>query len=162
MVQIGNKKTSTIKLDSGWMKRLDILATEADLSRQQLMKNMVAVGLDHLKAFKTVGFFKIGLLLRQVDEKRGKVESWKETGETKPVPITLDEETWQLLDRYSEALEISRHRLMKNLLYIGVEELEVLGKIGAFKINDACKRLGKAFNEINDLGVKAFKATHNH
>jgi predicted DNA-binding protein len=164
MVQIGNEKTTTIKLDSDWLNRLDRLADRAGISRRQLMKNMVNVGLDQLKVLKKIGFFKVGLLVRQVSEKSGMAHTWKETGELKPTPVTLDYTAWDHLDKLSEYGDISRHKLVRNIIYLGIEQLEGYGRVGAFQINDACKWLKKSFVEIIGDGQKAIDAIHgkNH
>lgn len=161
MMQIGNEKTTTIKLDSGWLDRLDQLAKRAGLSRRQLMINMVDVGLDQINVLKKLGFFKVGLLVRQISEKSGMAHTWKETGELKPTPVTLKEATWDHLDNLSEAGDISRHKLVRNILYVGIEQLESFKKVGIFQINDACKWLKKAFIEIIEDGQKAMNAVHN-
>ena len=160
MIHTENEKTTTIKLDSDWLKRLDDLAARATLSRRQLMMNMMDVGLDQIKVLKMLGFFKIGLLVRQVSEKNGMGHSWEETGELKPTPVTLKETTWDLLDKLSETGDISRHQLVRNIIYVGVEQLEGYGRVGIFQINDACKWLGNAFNEIIEDGQKALNAVH--
>jgi predicted transcriptional regulator len=160
MMQIGNEKTTTIKLDSVWLDRLDTLAKRAELSRRQLMMNMVDVGLDQIKVLKMFGFFKVGLLVRQMSEKSGMGHTWEETGELKPAPVTLKEKTWDLLDTLAEAGDISRHQLVRNIIYVGIEQLESFQKVGLFQIKDACILLKKSFNEIIEDGQKAMNAVH--
>jgi len=161
MMKIGDEKTTTVKLDSDWLRRLDDLAKRAGLSRRQLMKNMMDVGIDKINVLKMLGFFKIGLLVRHINEKSGKTHSWNETGEIKPASVTLNETTWDILDKLSEAGDISCHKLVRNIIYIGIEELELYGKVGVFQINDACKWLSNAFGEIIDDGQKALNAIHS-
>lgn len=160
MVQIGNEKTTTVKLDSEWLARLDDLADRAKLSRRKLMKNMVEVGIDEVGVLKRFGFFKVGLLIRQVSEKSGFGHKWKETGDLKPTPVTLEDMTWNRLDKLAEEGDISRHQLVRNLIYVGIEQLEGYRKVGAFQINDACIWLGKSFKEIIADGKKAMDAIH--
>lgn len=153
-----SEKTTSVKLHADWIKRLDDLAKRGGISRHQFMRNLVGVSLDQFTTLRAVGFFKVGLAVRDLQEKLGKPSDWKASSDEKPIPITLSESELELIDRYAAEADLSRNQFIRNLIYVGIEEVEIFKRIGAFQINDACVWLSKAFSEIIDNGHKALKA----
>ncbi len=158
MLKEATEKTTSIKLHTDWIKRLDDLAALGDLSRHHLMKNMIDVSLDEFTTLRALGFFKVGMALRDLQTRFWKPHVWRTTGDEKSIPITLSEDELSTIDRYAEECDLTRSQFMRNLIYLGIEELEFFKGIGFFKLNDAYNRISDTIKGIINDGQRALKA----
>lgn len=160
MVRIAGEKHIAIKMNEEFIARLDKIAQEAKLSRNQFMKNLLDVGVDELKKLKQVGVFQLGIYIRDLHESISSKSRKKIidpiSGE-KPIPIKLDEEFINLLDELAEKAGLSRHQLMKNIIRVGLEQTEILAKVGVVRVAVIFRDLPESFRAIFKKGEKALK-----
>ncbi|MFA5516862.1 MAG: CopG family transcriptional regulator, partial [Desulfuromonadales bacterium] len=124
-----SEKTVSVKLNERWIERLDRLAKKGGLSRHQLMRNLIEVGMDAISIGKAVGLFQLGLMIRDMFD----VQMKPEPGEEKPLPLKLDEKFLAKIDDVARRGDLTRHQLMRNLIHVGVEEVEAAARIGLFQ-----------------------------
>lgn len=156
MVTTPGEKNISIKLNDDFISRLDKIAGIGNLSRHQLAKNIIEVGIEELETLKRIGVFQLGILIRNLTEKRIKPKDTA-SGE-KPIPIKLDDNFIDRLDKLASKAELSRHQLMKNLLQVGLEEVEAFAKIGAIRLAVIIRDLPKSLRKICDMGEVALRA----
>jgi metal-responsive CopG/Arc/MetJ family transcriptional regulator len=62
-------KTIGIWIDQGLLLRLDQIAEKAGVSRNQLMTNLIEVGLEEAEAFDKLGLYRLARLIEQSRER---------------------------------------------------------------------------------------------
>jgi len=149
-----SEKAISVKLGEQWIERLDRLAKKGGLSRHQLMRNIITVGMDGLSMSSKVGLFQVGLAIRNLLNLPPKNEVWEE----KPLPLKLDEKLLEKIDAFAKRGDLSRHQLMRNLIHVGVEELEGAARVGMFQISVAIVDIASAVKKIIQDGQKATQA----
>lgn len=157
MCPASDEKIVTIKMKDEFIARVDYLARKAKMSRHQLLKNMLDVGVDELKDLKKIGLFKLGVLARDVAEWCNLKISDPVTGD-KSVPVTLDETFVDILDDLASQADLSRAQLMRNLVRVGVEGLETMDKVGVLKLMTIIRELPDYFRAVCNDGENAVKA----
>lgn len=160
MCPASNEKNVTIKMNDTFIARLDYLARKAKMSRHQLLKNLLDVGVDELNDYKKIGLFKLGVLTREVAEWCNLPMSDPVTGE-KSVPVTLDEPFIAILDDLATQADLSRAQLMRNLVRVGVEGLEAMDKVGIIKLMTIIRELPDYFRLVCMDGENAVNALRN-
>lgn len=65
---VSGERPIPIKLSEEFINRLDNLAEKAGLSRHQLMKNIILVGLEQTEALSKVGIIKLAVIIRDLPE----------------------------------------------------------------------------------------------
>lgn len=161
MVRIPGEKHIAIKMNDEFIARLDKMAKEAKLSRNQLIKNILDVGLDELEKLKQIGVFQLGIYLRDLHEaisSKNKKNFDPISGE-RPIPIKLDEDFINRLDMLAEKAGLSRHQLLKNIIRAGLEEVETLSKVGIIKLGVIFRDLPESFRAICEKGEAALTAS---
>jgi predicted DNA-binding protein len=149
-----NETAISIKLDTECVDRLDRYAKKADISRHNLLRNITEVGLDHLKAFRMVGFFQIGIMLRDLKEPK-KVETPNKI--EKSIPVYLPNELVEKIDEYSQAAKLNRQQLLRNIVYVGLDEIELLFKTGIAPTVLMVDKIGQAISSLIKNGEKAHR-----
>lgn len=150
-------KNVSIKMNDEFIGRVDYLARKAKLSRHQLMKNLLELGVDELEDLKNIGLFKLGILARDVVRWCNLPISDPVTGD-KSVPVTLDENLLARLDALAERADLSRAQLMRNLARVGVEGLENMDKVGLLKLITIIRDLPRYFRDVCKDGEQAMNA----
>ena len=160
MYPASNEKNVTIKMNDTFIARLDSLSIKARMSRHQLLKNLLDVGVDELNDYKKIGLFKLGVLARDVAEWCNLPMSDPVTGE-RSVPVTLDESFIAILDDLATQADLSRAQLMRNLVRVGVEGLEAMDKVGVLKLITIIRELPRYFKSVCKDGENAVNALRN-
>ena len=159
----GSDKSTSIKLSAHWIERLDKLTKQADLSRQQLMHNIIEVGIDAIEFSSKVGVFQLGLMIRDLLDLRRKPVTGGET----PLPLKVDEKVFAKVEMFAEKSDLTRHQLMRNLILVGIEELEGSARVGVFQLSVALRDLGGTVKKIVKDGQRAISGaqdarSHHH
>lgn len=149
-----SEKTVSVKLGEQWITRLDKLAKAAGLSRHQLMRNMIQVGVNGISLASKVGLFQIGLAIRDLLDLRKKAEP----GEEKPLPLRIDEKLLDKVDAFAARGGLSRHQLMRNLIHLGIDELEGASRVGVLQTSVWLRDLEEAIKKVIRNGSKAAHA----
>jgi len=149
-----SEKTISVKLNVKRIERLDKLAKRAGISRHQLMVNMIDVGISEISMASKVGFFQVGLAIRDLL----KLKQKPEPGEEKPLPLKLDLKLLAKIDKLAERASLSRHHLTRNLINVGIEEMETLSKIGVITVSVWLRDFGEAVKKIVKNGEAATNA----
>ncbi len=147
-------KNVSIKMNEEFISRLDYLAHKAKLSRHQLLRNLLEVGIEELEDLKNIGMFQLGILARDVATWCNLPKSDPVTGE-KAIPVTLDEKLLTRLDALAERADLSRAMLMRNLVRVGVEGLETMDKVGLVKLFTIVRDLPEYFRAVCEDGEQA-------
>jgi metal-responsive CopG/Arc/MetJ family transcriptional regulator len=144
-------------MNDTFIARLDYLAKKAKLSRHRLLKNLLEIGVDELKDLQKIGLFKVGVIARDVAEWCNFKVSDPVTGD-KSIPVTLDETFLVILDDLATRADLSRAKLMRNLIRVGVEGLETMDKIGVIKLMTIIRELPDYFRHVCEDGENAVNA----
>lgn len=160
MCPASSGKIVTIKMNADFIARLDYLARKAKLTRHQLLKNLLDVGVDELKDLKKIGLFKLGVIARDVAEWCNLPLSDPVTGD-KSIPVTLDEAFVAILEDLASQADLSRAQLMRNLVRVGVEGLEAMDKVGIIKLMTIIRELPDHFKSVCKDGENAVNALRN-
>lgn len=150
-------KNVSIKMNDEFIARVDYLARKARLSRHQLVKNLLEVGVEELEDLKNIGLFQLGILARDVAVWCNLPKSDPVTGD-KAVPVTIDEDLLSRLDALAERADLSRAQLMRNLARVGVEGLENMDKVGLLKLITIIRDLPRYFRDVCKDGEQAMNA----
>jgi metal-responsive CopG/Arc/MetJ family transcriptional regulator len=154
-----NETAISVKLDVASVEKLDRYAKKFEISRHQLLKNITELGLSQIKTMYMVGFLQIGVMLRDLLNPNPEVE---ETGKIeKSIPVYLDNDLVEKIDKYSKAAKINRQQLLRNIVHVGLDQLAILFNSGfaatyltlekvGDKIADLIKDGEKAHHLIND------------
>ncbi len=159
MVKLEGDKEISIKMNKEFIERLDKLAHMGKISRRQLLKNFLEVGVIEVEGLKDIGIFQAAIFIRDLQEKRSGIKKMPAiVGGEIPIPIKIDEEFLYRLDKLAERADLSRHQLMKNILLVGVEETEALAKLGIVQMVIIIHDLPESFAKFFKVGEKALKA----
>ena len=151
---IDSDKTISVKLNERWIERLDQLAKKGGVSRHHLMRNLIEVGMKGIHASSYVGLFQLGVAIRDLFNLRKKVEP----GEEKPLPLRLDEKLLEKIDLYAKRGDLSRNQLIRNILQIGIEEIEGAQRVGLLQLSLWMRDVENAIKRIISNGEKAAQA----
>jgi len=161
MTPAPESKHVSIKLNAKTITELDKLAKKADISRHKLMQNLIYEGAKEVEAFDNIGFLQIGIQIRNAMKSikylRPLVTA-EDTSNEKPIPIKIDDDTYDRITRLAQKGELSNHQLMINLINIGVTELNIADKVGIVNLAVA---LRDAFDTVCKLGETALKAVES-
>lgn len=149
-------KLVSVKVNEEWLARLDRLAKVGEISRHQLIVNMMGVGVDQLRTLKQMGIIKLGLLIR--DLQKPKPEASEDPATEKPIPVKLDEKMLAEIDLFAEQIGISRHQMMRNILHVCIEDLELLKNLGFVHMAKLADSLKGTFLKIFEDGKTALEA----
>jgi predicted transcriptional regulator len=64
----GEGKPIPVKLSESFISRLDELAAKGNISRHQLMKNLINVGVEHLSSLEKFGIIKVAHMIRDLNK----------------------------------------------------------------------------------------------
>ena len=143
MKKTENSQTISVYLDDEVQKRLKNVADIIGISRNRMVLNLLIIGLDEaefLRELVTIAVFardlrdKIRNKLSGTGSVARATDIWEKPEKTKTMPIYLDNDLLQRLKRMSDVAKINRNQLITNLLIIGLEEAEMLNRIGIVKV----------------------------
>jgi len=150
-------KMISVKLNQAWIDRLDKLAKKAKISRHQLILNMMTEGTRQLKLLKKIGIFQVGLAIRDI-KIPGFATSKAAEDADKPIPVKIDEKLLEEIEALADRAGLSRHQLMRNIIHVSVEELELLMMAGIGPAVLIYESLKDSLKGIISDGEKAMKA----
>jgi len=150
-------KMISVKLSQAWIDRLDILANKGKISRHQLVVNMLTEGGGQLRLLKRIGIFQIGLAIRDI-KIPGITPSKPSEEIEKPIPIKIDEKLLEEIETLAEQAGLSRHQMMRNIIHVSTEELEMLMKSGIGPAVLIYESLKDSLKGIISDGEKAMRA----
>lgn len=156
------EKQIAIKMNEGYISRLDNLARRGHTNRRQLMVNFIKIWLDELKRSGVANFFQLAVILRGIEVEvnlhaTGTREFWESNIPEKALPIILSKDDNLCIARFASRSSMSRHHMMKNMIVIGIEELEMITAFNEFQFSDAEPKLKESFGIIMAKGNIAFK-----
>lgn len=155
MVGSKNERDIAIRMNPEFIARVDKLANLVRVSRHQLMKNMIEVGVEELELLSCVGVLQLGILIRDLMNGASAGKPKDPIIGNKPIPVALDTTYVARLDKLADKAGLPRHQLMKNLLRVGVEEAESMVRIGVLQFVILMRDLPGAFREVCKAGERA-------
>lgn len=154
-----NEIQFTVNLESDVLERLKIMAEHASLSRHKLMVNLLTVGIEEIELMKHVGIFQLSLIVRNMIATPENVKARKsdeiKTSEM-PIPLKIDKNVIERLERLAEKSDLSRQRLAQNIIKTGLEETETARKIGLTKVAITVRDMHDSFKKFLEIGKKAY------
>jgi hypothetical protein len=156
-------KQIAVKYDEYTKDRLDRLARNGAVNRHHLMLSFINIWLGVLKNADMAALFHFAIILRDFEAlTKGILRSQREIPDSrvpeKAFPIKLGETTIFDIERFASRANMSNHQLMKNMIIIGIEELENITDYKAYQFGAVEPKLYKSFEMIMKKGFKAFKA----
>lgn len=151
----------TVNLETDVLDRLRSMAKHGDISRHKLMVNILKAGIDDIKTLENVGIFRIALLVRNLIESPEQANI-RRAGEIKiaemPVPLRIQKNYVDRLDRLAGRGEITRQRLAQNIIKTGLEELETMKKLKITDVVIKIRDMKDLFADVLEIGKRAFFA----
>jgi len=163
MIPSIEEKQIAIRLNEMLINRLDVLSRNSGLNRNHLMLNLVRVWLDVLNKVSMPGLFYIASLLRERHMQMECCQAYEhEFTESpfieKPLPLKFSESEIFQVNTFMCVNQISRHLLLKTMIIVGIEELEMLVDRQAFQFSEIEGKLHRSFKSIMERSFKALKA----
>lgn len=158
MTRSQDEKSIAIKMNSEFIVRLDRLAELVKIPRSRLAKNLVEVGMEELEIWSCVGVLQLAILVSDFTKNKPTARPKDPVSGDNPIPIFIHESDVLRLDNLAAKAGISRHQLIKNLLRVGVEEGEVMARMGMLKFVVLMRDLPAAFHEVCKMGDRALRA----
>ncbi|CAH2031720.1 hypothetical protein [Trichlorobacter ammonificans] len=156
-----NEIQFTVNLETELLERLKAMAEHAGLSRHKLMVNLLTTGIEEIEALEYVGIFQVALIIRNATESKDKADSRK-SDENKasemPIPLRISKAIVDRLDRLADRGDIKRQRLARNILEVGLEELETAKKYGLTHLAKKIRDMHDLFTDVLSMGRQAFFA----
>lgn len=157
-----NDKQVAIKLNEQLISSLDRLAKAGGTNRTTLMHIIVSTCLDAFEKADMPGIFYIASLqrVRKLQLEMKFPYELEFTGfpyPEKPIPIKLSEETLYKIGVYMNHNHITRHMLLKTIIIVGIEEMELLTDGQPYQPDKISKALFKSYSDLMKRGYKAFQ-----
>ena len=149
--ETADKKAVSVWMEVRTVERLKKILKKADIPRNVLLSNTLWMATKELEAYEKFYAMAVGLVLRNTLEKFGvyKLKMGKEGGQT--VSIWVDKELVERIDRLADRAGMTRSKLIRNMIEVSLEELELIGKFGMLHhsqiIKKARKKLSDDFRE---------------
>jgi predicted DNA-binding protein len=160
MISAPDDRNVSIKMNDEFINRLDDIAHLVKCSRNQMIRNILVVGVEELQRFKSVGIIQLSIMIRDIHESiigKSNLKLSDPVAGDKPIPIKLDGELITRLDDLAKQGGLTRHQLVKNLLRVGVEEAETMAKFGILQLSVLFHDLGESFRKFFKQGEEAYK-----
>ena len=151
----------TVSLETDVLERLKSMAEHGSLSRHKLIVNVLKIGIEDIELLENVGIFQIAIIVRNMTESADKAKIRK-FGEIKasemPIPLRIDKNYIDRLERLAERGDINRQRLAQNIIKTGLEEMEAAKKIGLTHAVLLIMNMQNLFANVIKIGKQAFYA----
>jgi len=162
MLNESGEKNVSVKMNEDFIKRLDDIAHLVKLNRNQIIRNILEIGVEEIEKLRFVGILQLSLIIRDLRESilgKCNLKATDPVAGDKPIPIKLQNEFIARLDSLAEKGGLSRHQLIKNILRVGVEEGESMAKYGIIKLGLLLRDLPESFRVFFKKGDEAYKAS---
>lgn len=155
-------KAIAVKLSELFIQRLDTLARNGSFNRHQLMLTLVTVWLGVLNESGHATLFDLALLLREkIKAARDMVETPWEYAEShfqeKSIPIKLPDVSILEITCLVSRTRMTRHQIMKNMVVVGMEELEILSNNNPYNYSEIESKFIKRLQEIMSTAIKLMR-----
>ena len=145
----------TIWLTNDFYKRLEILAKARRRKPKDLANELILETFSMLKFFDSFGFVRLVIVISAITE-TFENEVLKRKENAKPMYFQFDEEIVDRMEKIAQKGNISKSQMVKNLLEVGIEEVETtdkFGEMGFLKLMEKIQNnLKKRFNKkITDV-----------
>ena len=127
-----------VDLDKDVLLSLDQLKDELNLTRSNIINNLIRMSLHDLNIMGHTGIIAISVPIKNAIEKISNVKfespQLSKSENTGTVVVTIDKETKAILDAYAEDFEIPIKKLTRNLIYSTLDDYKFLKKTRLLKI----------------------------
>ncbi len=130
----------SVTVDSKVNVLLEKYSQEFDLTKSRFARNLIYVSLDSFKLFKATGLALAGKKFRNLCEAYISHDGIREfitsTKDKEPVTfsVVVDEQANELIKRYADYMELPKKVFVRNLIYVGLEEFQILKVAGFVKL----------------------------
>lgn len=156
-----NEIQFTVNLEKDVLERLKYMAEHGDISRHKLIVNLLTVGIEEIELMKHVGIFQLSLIVRNMTATPEKItirKSEEIKASEMPIPLRIEKNLIDRLERLAEKGDLSRQRLAQNIIKIGLEEMESARKIGLTRVAITIRDMHDSFKKFLEVGKNAFNA----
>ena len=145
----------SIWLTNDFHERLKVLANARRRKPKDLANELILETFNLIKFFDNIGFVRLVIVISAITEAFEK-EVVKRKENAKPMYFQFEEEIVDRMEKIAQKGNISKSQLVKNLLEVGIEEVETtdkLGEMGFVKLMEKIQNnLKKRFNKrITDV-----------
>lgn len=149
------------------LNEIDKTAEWAKIKRSKFIQNLIEVGIEEMKVFKSLGIIKLSLisldLKKQWQRARSEIEDQENIGE-KPftnrgvnVSIWVSQSQIQEIEIMSKKLNLSRSQLVERLIDMGVSDMRKLRMVGVTTIAKYLRNLHEKWKSSFKDAEKAYK-----
>ena|ERR1039457_5274040 len=158
-----DEKQASVRISAYFVDRLDKLAKCGSVNRHHLQLCMIIVWLRVFEDSTLPNFFKVAMEIRELEagmkgEMKPSMEYIEMRFPGKALPIKLSESDSIKISCFASRTHLTRHLLMKNMILVGIEELEKITVNSQYRYEEIEPQLFKTFELIMKKGRKAFLA----
>lgn len=158
-----DEKQSSVRISAYFVDRLGKLAKSGSVNRHHLQLCLIIVWLRVFEDSTLPNYFKVAMEIRELEagmkgEMKPSLEYIEMKFPGKALPIKLSESDSIKISCFASRTNLTRHLLMKNMILVGIEELEKITENNQYRYADVEPQLFKAIELIMKKGRKAFLA----
>lgn len=155
MVIANGKVTISALIDKDTKELLEKYAGEIDLTLSKFSRNLIYTALDEFEILKGTGVVKIARVFRDQLSKIPLYENKAQARITKneqnfvTISIVIDQETKEILEKYSGEVGVSMKIFARNLIYVGLDMFKLLKGIGLVRLAFAFRKFIDGFEKFH-------------
>lgn len=132
-----NTSVMTISVDSDIRKSLDLIALEIDITISKLARNLIYSSLEDYKLLNTMGIGKQIYAFRSscniIEHQSIATNNCTDLDQEVNIGVVIDNNIKEVMNDYSKQLGIPLKTFARNLIYIGLNDLKLLKKVGILR-----------------------------
>lgn len=149
-----DKVSLTVAIDKDVKELLEKYAKDLDLTLSKIVRNLILISLEDFNIIEKVGLFKACNTLRKflmsISSSNGKVLIDGNTEDNVNISVIMDQSTKDLVDSYSQKLDLPVKRFVRNLIYTALDDYKYLKKTGLIRIAFHFKNLIQSQKEFEE------------
>jgi ribosome biogenesis protein Tsr3 len=158
MVISKEKALISVAIDKDVKTLLEKYSREIDLTLSKFARNLIYIALDDFKILKQTGVIRLAMAFRSLLEtfpkfkKREERKISEEEENSVSISVIIDSEVKELLENYASETGLTLKMFARNLIYIALDDFELLRKAGLVRLACAFRKFMESFEnyEVNN------------
>jgi predicted DNA-binding protein len=150
------KKTEkiTVWLGVGYFERLESLAKVRRRRTNEFAREVIIEGFNVLNVFDRIGFVRLVIIIDSLIVEPFTKEKMQRNIDGKAMTFTFDSDLADKMDKLAKKGGISKSQLVKNLLEMGIEDIEKIDKEGLMTLVKLMEKVGSNLRERFSKTIK--------
>ena len=145
------KALISVAIDKDVKALLEKYSREIDLTLSKFARNLIYIALDDFKILKQTGVIRLAMAFRSLletfpkfnERERKKISEEEENAVT--ISVIIDSEIKELLESYANETGLTVKMFARNLIYIALDDFELLRKVGLVRLAQAFRKFMDSF-----------------